>query len=149
VAEARRRRIFTGLTLVTLGLALYGLDYLGDIDRSATFFLIGGAFLATYFYHRQFAFLIPACLFLGVGGTQFLDASPLLGLGGGLVGVTLVALIYEHRFHWWPLIPGTVLIVAGLERIEWVRLLFKHWPLLLVAVGVLLLIAAYARPGKS
>ena len=149
MTDAPRRRVFTGVTLIVLGAGLYALRYWGDIDQAATLFLIGGAFLAAYFYQGQFAFLVPACLFLGVGGGQFLDVASSIGLGSGFLAITVIALAYERRFHWWPLIPGGVLLIVGFERVEWVRLVFDHWPLLLVVGGILLLFAGRARPASS
>ena len=141
----KKRQVFTGLTLVVLGLVLYLLEYVGDVGRSATFFLIGGAFLAAYFYQRQFGFLIPGCLLLGLGGSLFLEMPQKVGLGVGFVAITVVALAYQRRFHWWPLIPGGVLILVGLERLDYVKRLFENWPLILVIVGVLVLLGALGR----
>ena len=148
--ERKRRQVFTGLTLIVLGLALYLLEYLGDVDRAATFFLIGGAFLAAYFYHRQIGFLIPGSLALGMGIGRFTEAGQMIGLGIGFIGITVLALAYQRQFHWWPLIPGVAMILIKLEKLDYVRKLFQNWPLLLVIVGVLILISALARkPAKG
>ena len=143
--ERKRRQVFTGLCLIVLGTALYLLEYVGNVDRAATFFLIGGAFLAAYFYYRQFGYLIPGSLMLGLGISRFAELSQMVGLGFGFIGITLLALAYQRQFHWWPLIPGAATILIGIERLDYVRKLFQNWPLLLVAVGLLILIGAFAR----
>ena len=80
--------------------------------------------------------------------TLFRFGNPaLLGLGCGFVGIYLVALLYERRSHWWPLIPGAALILLGFPDTERVfRWLIDNWPLVLVLIGVLTLLGALRIP---
>ena len=73
-----------------------------------------------------------------------------LGLGLGFVAIFLIAFLYERKSHWWPLIPGTVLILLGLRRMEEVfGWLLRNWPLILVIIGVLILLGALRPARKS
>jgi len=148
VAEQRRRQIQTGIALILVGLGLYVVQQFEGLGRTAIFFLLSGAFLAAYFYRREFGLLIPAGLIGGLGVGMF-EAVPLLaGIGGGFVAVTLIALIYERRFEGWPLIPGTILILVGLRETEVLQYFVDNWPLLLVVAGVLVLLRSIGR-GKG
>jgi hypothetical protein len=154
MAGRRRQRIVAGLTLIVLGLALYALQKFEGIGQATIFFLVGGAFLAAYFARREYGFLIPGCILLGLGAGSighdsffFFGDSTLLGLGCGFVAIFLIALVYQRRTSWWPLIPGSVLLLVGLPDTERVfEILFDNWPLILVVIGLLILIGAVARP---
>ena len=133
------------MALIALGLALWTVQRFEGLERSAIFFLVGGAFLAVYFYRREFGLLIPGGIICGIG-VGMLEAVPMLvGIGCGFVGITLVATIYERRFEGWPLIPGTILILVGLRELEILEYAFENWPLILVVIGVLILFGAIGR----
>ena len=69
--------------------------------------------------------------------------------GAGTWLTFAIALLYEQRFDWWPLIPGGVLILLGLpdtrRAIRWV---FDQWPVLLIVIGVMILLGAFRRPAS-
>jgi hypothetical protein len=151
----RERRIAAGLTLIVLGGILYLLERSVGIDAAAVLLIIGGAFLAYYFYKREYGLLIPACIMLGLGTgtvvsqTQYDYGQPSLwGLGLGFISIFIIAWITQRESHWWPLIPGGILVLLGLPRTQGIiEFLFDNWPLILVAVGVLILIGAFrTRP---
>ena len=130
------------------------MKYFDQFGRSAIFFLVGGAFLAAYFYRKEFGFLIPGCLLLGLAGgslgrtTFFADGqATLLGLGFGFAAITVIGLVYEREFRAWALIPASVLILLGFPNTgPIIRYVFENWPLILVAVGVMILIGSFGRP---
>ncbi len=100
VAE-RKQRIAAGLTLIALGGVLYLLDRSVGIDSAAVLLIIGGAFLAYYFYKREYGLLIPACIMLGLGTgtvvshTRYDYGQPTLwGLGLGFIAIFVIAWIY-------------------------------------------------------
>jgi len=75
----------------------------------------------------------------------------LLGLGAGFIGIYVLALILKLRSHWWPLIPGFILLALGGARYlrhfallppEVVMAARTWWPAALVLVGSWLLIRA-------
>ena len=67
-----KNRIFTGLTLVVVGLALYALQYLDESYWPLALALVGGILIAAYFASKSY----PALVFGGI----------LAGLGMGLFG---------------------------------------------------------------
>jgi len=123
-----------GLILVIAGTLLMALQFVQSARESVVFFLVGGTFLAFYFYRNNFGFLTTGCLVLGFGLGNFLGSVFTLpgeigsiGLGFGFFGVTLMAYIYEGEKLWWPLIPGGILILSGIatsfpQLLRWLSL---------------------------
>jgi hypothetical protein len=135
------------------------MQYVEGIGQDVILFCIGGLLIAAYLYTGTYGLLVPGGILLGLGlgsiGEHrfrlFEGDFTLLGLGIGFATIWLVALLYRRRSHWWPLIPGTILIIAGLragrETLEF--LLEKGWPLILVFVGLLIVIGALGRGSSS
>ena len=155
--SARSRRITAGVTLIGLGLGLYVFQRFEGMGEAAVFVVIGAAFLAAYLYNRVYGYLVPAGILLGLGTGTVLGHQQhgygdptLLGLGGGFVLIFVVALIYERKSHWWPLIPGAALILAGLPMGSGIfEYLFENWPLILVVIGALILVGGLGRKGSG
>ena len=151
MTQQQRQKMIAGIALVILGLALY---YLEDLGHSLVFFLVGGGFLVVYFYRRDFGMLVPGCIILslglgGVGSSAFPDFTKGMALGLGFMAITVVALFYEKRLVWWPLIPGGVLFLLNLPRgRELVRKILDNWQLGLVVVGLIIFISAFVKPGS-
>ncbi|MGC9023833.1 MAG: hypothetical protein ACP5NB_03195 [Chloroflexia bacterium] len=107
--------------------------------------LLGAAFLVGYFSRRLYGLLIPGCLLLGLAlgsaGESVLKAGlTVLGLGLGFLAIYGIDLLYRRSTHWWPLIPGGILVLVGLTQIPgWGVLSSMGWPLVLIVVGLLLL----------
>ncbi len=154
MSDRRRRRITVGSILIVLGLGFFYLQRFEGLGGAAILLFVGAAFLAAYLYRKTYGFLVPAGILLGLGAGEMLEdqwfreGEPvLLGLGLGFVAIYLVARLYEGATHWWPLIPGGILVltaVPGTRRL--LRYLFDNWPLLLVVIGLLLLVSALRRP---
>lgn len=152
----RSNQVVAGLVLIAAGVAFWLLRDSAGFARAAAFLVAGTVLLAAYFARRRYGLLVPGCLLTGVGvgllageGGGLLDDPVVLGLGGGFVAIWLVAKLYQGRSHWWPLIPGVILILVGLRNGEEVlRWLVHNWPLALVAAGVIVLVAAL-RPGAK
>ena len=153
----QRQRMVAGLVLIGLGTGFFLLQRLDRIGFSALFLLIGGAFLTAYFYAKEFGYLVPGCILLGMGFGQigrgtFLDFGNemMIGLGAGFIGIFVISLLYERKSNWWALIPGGVLIVLGVPHTERVvDFLFKYWPAVLILVGLGILISAFVRPPRK
>jgi hypothetical protein len=156
VSERNQRQIATGAILILIGLGLFALQFLEGFGEAVIFFLIGGAFVAAYLYFRNYGLLIPGGILLGLGLGSVGKGSVLafgdfdaIGLGVGFVAIYVIALVYEGRSHWWPLIPGLILIVTGLASgTSFERLLSVGWPLILIFLGLLLLAGAFGLVGR-
>lgn len=154
MASKSRARVTTGVGLILLGLTLYGMRYIGELGESLVLLLAGGLFVAGYLYTRAYLLLVVGGVLFGLGFGSFGERYfyvwgefSEIGLGVGFVLIYLIALVYERCSHWWPLIPGGILILLGLR--EWGRvwrfLLTDGWPLILVIIGVLVLLGAIGR----
>ena len=148
--DRSRRRVVTGLMLILLGLGLYLFQ---PTEGWVLFFVIGGAFLAWYFYTRNFGLLIPGCILTGIGlghvlpsfseNLRFFGGFSPLGLGIGFVAIYVIALVYERKSHWWALIPGGVLILTALNAFDSFRNHARaNWPLIIVFIGLMILLGA-------
>ncbi len=151
-AHVRRRRTTAGVTLIVLGFVFYALRRWEAPSTDFVLGLLGAAFLAAYLLRRIYGFLIPAGILLGLSAGTFFGEWPALagvngtqlGLGLGFVSIYVIALVYERRNQWWPLIPGGLLLVSAFPwAAEVWRAAHDNWPLVLVLVGVLILLGAW------
>lgn len=155
--KQRRSRVVSGVTLIGIGLLLFWLNRVEDIADSVLFFVIGSLFLGAYLYSKNYGLLIPGCLLLGLGtGTLLeridrLDQPWQVGLGAGFVAIFLIALLYEKQAHWWPLIPGGILLISAFAiGEELMQFLFSGgWPLVLVVIGVIIVLGSFTKRGSS
>jgi hypothetical protein len=157
--QKTRSRVFTGGMFIILGLGLYGLQMVGPLGQSAILLTLGGLSVCAYLYTRAYLLVILGGILLGIGIGSFGerhfyvwgDLSE-LGLGAGFVLIYLIPLLYERKSRWWPLIPAAVLILLGLGkwREAWTYLTSSTgWPLILVAIGALILLGALGRRRKG
>ena len=154
-----RSKVATGVMLIVLGLGLYGLQFVEGAGESVVLCLLGGLFIAGYLFTRGYALLVVGAIVLGLGIGSFGERTLWLygefskiGLGVGFILIYLIQLLYERRSHWWPLIPGGVMLLLGLNAWRKFRLfLFSEggWPLILVIIGGLILLGAFRRPRKK
>lgn len=147
------RQLTAGLVLIAVGVALYLFKRLEGLGEEVVLVVLGVAFLAAYFTRREYGFLVPGGILTGLGGAavarEAFDRGGdvwQLGLGCGFVAIWVIGRLYEGRAHWWPLIPGGILILVGLPRTAWImRSLAENWPLILVVVGVGVVLSAVLR----
>jgi hypothetical protein len=87
----------------------------------------------------------------GVGGLSS-GTWIVLGLGGGFILIWVLALLLKIGKHWWPLVPGVVLLAIGGARFyrhfvvippEVMVALRTWWPAFLVVAGVWMLVRAF------
>ena len=156
--DQKRRGILIGTILVVLGVGLFAMQFIeGALVHSVVLAVIGIAFLVAYFVRRSYGLLIPGCILVGIAlgsigeETVFgLGDFSLFGLGIGFIAIYVIDLVYRRSTHWWPLIPGGILVVVGLGRITNLRYIFERgWPLILVLVGLLLLAGAFGLFGRK
>ncbi len=136
-----RGRILAGIILILLGLLIIFLKFSTFHHPNSFLLLIGGLFLAAYFYNKSYGLLIPGCLLLGIalssGGMGYyhtFNNSSSWGLGFGFFAIFLIDLLYQGKTHWWPLIPGTILVITGIRKSSfW---MVKFWPVLIILLGL-------------
>ncbi len=154
MARPDRQKFTAGVVLVLLGLGFYLVQRLDAIGNEVIMLIIGSAFLVAYFYQKAYGLLIPAGILLGLGlggmmqgrSLSWADDGTQFGLGLGFISIYLIAKIYQRESHWWPLIPGSILILIGLAQSRRIFAYLRHnWSLVLVAVGILILIGAFRR----
>ena len=156
MAKPDRQRFIAGVVLVLIGLGFYLVQQLETVGTEVVMLIIGAAFLVAYFYQRAYGLLVPACILMGLGlGALLQDRfwwandGTQLGLGVGFLAIYLIARLYQRESHWWPLIPGGILVLIGIPRTAMViRFLRDYWALILVAIGLLVLVGAFRRPRR-
>jgi hypothetical protein len=145
-------RLLAGIILILLGLLIIFLKFSTFHHPGSFLILIGGLFLASYFYNKAYGFLIPGCLLLGIAlssgqsGFSAFSHSGTWGLGFGFFAIYLIDLFYRGKTHWWPLIPGCILVVTGIRSVSY--WLAKGWPVLIILVGIIVIVKSL-RPDKS
>lgn len=158
MSEGTQKQIVTGAILVLIGLGILALQFLEGFGEAVIFFLIGGAFVAAYLYFRNYGLLVPGGILLGLGLGSIGEGSVfefgdfgLIGLGIGFISIYVIAFVVEGSSHWWPLIPGVILIVTGLAsgNADFERLLSLGWPLILIFIGLLVLAGAFGLTGRK
>jgi hypothetical protein len=159
MARSRSGGLTAGVLLVAIGGVLLA-TRLSSIESAPAWLMgLGLAFALLAVLRRTYGALVAGCVMIGLGAGMLLgdeavaglpkNAWSLLGLGLGFLGLYLVDLILRLRRHWWPLVPGVVLVAMGGARLvsrvqlvppaveAFVRL---WWPVGLVAVGAWLLV---------
>lgn len=156
--EKRESSVITGAILILLGVGFFALQFTEGFGNAVIFFLIGGVFVVGYLFRRAYGLLIPGGILLGlglgsVGESMFQSFGDIegIGLGVGFVSIYVIHLIYAGKSHWWPLIPGFILIVTGFASAskDFEHLLSVGWPLILIFVGLLILAGAFGITGRK
>lgn len=122
--------------------------------------IIGLGLLAAFAFTRQYGYLVPGGIMTGLGaGIIASEAIALtsdegtagvivLGLGLGFLSIWVVgALVKTAQHHWWPLIPGGILVVVGGALViggQAVDLL-DYWGVAIVALGLVVLWRAWTQ----
>ena len=157
LATQGQGRVTVGALLIVLGLMLLASQFIEGLADRAWPVVIGGAFVAGYFYRRAYGLLIPGCILLGIGLGNLAQGSirnfgdfDSIALGLGFIAIFVIAALYEGRTHWWPLIPGGILVIQGLqEGNQAVRdLVAVGWPVILILIGLILLAGAFRATGR-
>lgn len=156
--EQMKSNVFTGISLIVVGLALYGLQYLEADTRPLALTAVGGLLIASYFGSRSGLSLTLGCVLAGLGVGLFgeprwfiLHEFTEISLAIGFLMIYVIRLIYEKRSHWWPLVPTLILLLLGFQKFRSFRQFIfssKGWPILLVIIGGLIVLGALGR-GKA
>jgi len=156
--QARRSRepLVGGLVLVIIGAALLAAQFWPDLGHYAVL-VIGLGLLAVFVVTRNYGALVAGSIVSGVGigvvlGSTYTGelagALVLMSLGGGFLFIWLVSyLLRMAERHLWPLIPGTILFAIGAALAIGGRAteLISYWPVILIAIGLVLMALAWLR----
>ena len=162
--------LIAGVIVIGIGLFFLLGQFVPDIGRWIPLF-IGLAFLAAFLAKREYGFLIPGCIIAGVGVGVLLSgvvddrwsgAVVLLSIAGGFIAIWLVSVMLRAvdkdwptgpsreaaQALWWPLIPGGILVLVAIivlaeEGFE--SDLLQWWPSLLIAAGLVIILANLSR----
>lgn len=154
----RQSRITAGSTLIVVGLVLFFLQNMRGFGETAIFAALGAIFLVGYLWRKAYGLLVPAGILLGLAvGSYFDEISEgttdwsLFGLGCGFFVIYLLDLLYRRRRHWWPVVPGTILVLLAFPATEeMLHILLDHWPLLVVLIGLIIMVGAFVPlPGRG
>ena len=145
-----------GAVLVTVGALLLAGRLSPLVAAGGAPLIIGAGCFAWWGISGNYALLLPAGVLSGIGaglmlGTREFYGNPVaLGLGAGFLAIyALDAARCRGRTAWWPLVPGTVLVIVGLleNTSGWVRLGSLGWPLFLIIIGLIIVAVALWRRG--
>jgi hypothetical protein len=150
-----------GAVLIAIGVALLLGQLYEDIEQYILLG-IGIALLVLFAATRNPGTLIGGGIVTGLGlgviaatmtEGDIAGAAVLFGLGGGFIAVWLIGYLLRMReTAFWPLIPGTILIIVGMvvlagsEAADQVATL---WPIVLIGLGVIVLVAALRGRGAA
>lgn len=152
----KRGQLIPGLILIALGVGFLLMQYF-DFGPGLFLTLLGLVFLIPYALTRSYGLLIPGCILAGLGigmlmeRSARLDLTVPLGLGVGFIAIYVIHLILTRNSHWWPLIPGGILVAVGIaEAVPQGQALFeKWWPLILIVIGLAVLAGPFLMSRKK
>jgi len=151
--SVNRARLIPGLVLIFLGIAFLLMQYV-EFGPGLFLVFLGLIFLIPYALTRAYGLLIPGCILAGIGVGLMFDRPPLntavtvpIGLGLGFIAIFVAQLVFTRESHWWSLIPGGLLVLAGIaDGIPQAQTLIeKGWPLILVLIGLLIMAGQFWR----
>ncbi|MBP8949601.1 MAG: hypothetical protein KBG73_12235 [Candidatus Promineofilum sp.] len=132
--------------LVLLGLGL-SFIFAGLLTREAGWFIPGGILtgigVGIALVDGPLARLIPAGLLPGDEGGLFM-----LAFAGGWFLISVLTALFSDGTHWWPLIPGGIMLLIGLAAGfgsifgTVLSLVGNLWPIALIAAGLYVLYQA-------
>ncbi len=148
-----RGSVAGGIILVMLGVAFLAMQILGGAAGSFVLLGLGIAFLVSHVYYGSYGFLIPGGILTGLGvgllAEELLGAPGepvVLGLGLGFLLVWIVDRLITRKGPdtgaWWPLVPGGILTLVGIDSIfpELMDTALRYvWPVAIILLGAVLI----------
>lgn len=147
-----RQTIILAIVLIGVGAASLVANVVPD-SGGVIVLLIGLGLLAAFAFLREYGYLVPGAIMTGLGigivASLALDVTEevqggivVLGLGLGFIGIWVIgALARVEGNHWWPFVPGGILasvgaaLLIGGQAID----LLAFWPVVLIAIGIVVL----------
>lgn len=154
------RRFVAGAILVTLGLAFLAAEWFALTD-AVVIGAIAAVLLVAYALTRAYGYLVAGMILAGAAvgtGVQDYGYDESGGLvavfvGAGFLGIYVLDLAARHGSRWWPLIPGTILVLFGASvataGTAAAELIERLWPLGLVLAGLVVLLGARRVPASG
>ena len=156
-------QLMIGLGLVLTGLFVMVGNTTGPVRLMGLIFLLGlGLMLLLWgIYAHTNGPIIPGALLTGVStgalltqqvyGLRSLETAGVhaLAIAGGFFLVTLLTLLFAGPVLWWPLIPGGILLLGGLNLLlndTTLLNLGDFWPLAMILTGSYLLLRFRRTP---
>src|SRR3982074_1737757 len=123
-----------GVILIVIGAALFAVQLL-HLDADVIVLIIGLVFATAFVGTRGYGLLIPAAILTGLGTGILLEDIGSAPEPGPLGRGTRVPRGAPQPGRWWPLIPGTILmvvaVVSGAFGPEGERAIEQGWPVIL------------------
>jgi hypothetical protein len=143
-------RLTAGIVLLAIGAALLAQHYSDNLRDGGAVLVVAVAFLVAWAMRGMYGLLLPGAILAGIAvgdiftGAHTFHNAGMICLGGGFVAVFVLDFVRRGRAHWWPLVPGAVLIVTGLAEDDagWFHLGGLVWPLVLIVLGLAIVIGA-------
>lgn len=158
MASRNSAGLIFGALLVAVGGVLMATRYFSFRHSVLWTLGLGLAFAVIAIVGRSYAALVAGMVLLGVGAGLLLEGRGQFGLpadgwrpvclGLAFIGIYVLSLLLKLKSHWWPLVPGVVLITYG--GVGWLGRLPLHltefvmtwWPVALILIGAALIIKA-------
>ncbi|MCL6471196.1 MAG: hypothetical protein K6T91_00070 [Firmicutes bacterium] len=112
--------LIAGIILIIIGIAILLIN-LRLVEPGFILVALGASFLVAFIFKRLIGFLIPGMILFWLGIAVTLNQSNILNprLDGPIVLTALglsfvfIYIFMGRRRHWWPLIPGGILLIIG------------------------------------
>jgi hypothetical protein len=164
MARARKSNLALGVILLAVGGVLLVTRFVPMESAPAWLLGIGVGLALIGIVSRSYGALVGGMILLGLGAGMVLGDREVLGirpgtwivfgLGAGFVGIYLIALILKLRSHWWPLVPGAILLgIGGARYVRHFVLVSPQiemavrtwWPAALLVAGVWIVVRALRK----
>jgi len=160
VSAERRNTMIGGALLVAIGLLVLLVQNVKTESLGLLFLpALGGLFLIAGIIGRQVGFIIPGGILTGIGLGVVLTQNPqiavtdtaqggvfFLGFALGWFLITVLSKVFTHDTQWWALIPGTIMaliggaLMLGGAALNVLEFAGRWWPLILVALGLIIIV---------
>jgi hypothetical protein len=157
-----RGSLLFGFILVLIGVGALATQFFPDYDRFVPI-VIGLGLLGVFVVSGAYLALVFGAIMSGIGSgllvADYLGGSTadgpavVLGLAFGFLAIWVVSWLMDLReHHFWPLIPGTILLIVGTGlTLDLFSNDLSRWfgPAAIVIVGVIVMLAGYLRLNRG
>ncbi|HEY3374736.1 MAG TPA: hypothetical protein VGK02_06710 [Candidatus Aquicultor sp.] len=154
--EVNQGALAAGVILIIAGIFALLINF-GLLSGVSFLIALGVAFLVAFAIWRNLGFLIPGMilLWLGIGLTITEQSRLNIANDGSIIVAALglafisIYLLMPRRRHWWPLIPGGILLVIGITiflfaqniiPFTFIQVINVLWPAAIIILGIWLVL---------